>query len=244
MTYSKKIFIYAFLSTSLYLGIFCTPFNLHENDPALIALFNGSRHEIREILKFLRDKENLHVPTWNPNYHTVSDNIRTNNCSVGCEIGVAFATQSIHILENTNVHKLYCIDPYRHFPSSEYHDGMNIDQRYFDVLYLTVQKRLLPYQERAELIRKTSLEAASLFLDGSLDFIYLDANHSYQSVLNDLHAWFAKVKVGGFLMGDDYEHPGFPGVKKAVDQFFANKNLKVEFLKSESLPEGKWLVRK
>ena len=54
-------------------------------------------------------------------------------------------------------------------------------------------------------------------LDGSLDFVYLDGDHSEAAVAGDIRLWRPLVKPGGILAGHDYGHPDFPGVKQAVD---------------------------
>jgi len=54
----------------------------------------------------------------------------------------------------------------------------------------------------------------------SLDFVYIDAIHNYSGVRNDLQLWMPKVKKNSFIAGHDYTGHHFPGVKKAVDEFF------------------------
>ena len=57
-----------------------------------------------------------------------------------------------------------------------------------------------------EIIRADTLEAASQFAEQSIDFIYLDANHTFEYVLRDLYAWFPKLRPGGlFVLNDYYE---------------------------------------
>ena len=55
---------------------------------------------------------------------------------------------------------------------------------------------------------------------GSLNLAFIDADHSYDSVLADIKAWLPKVKAGGVLCGHDYNPPGqdHAGVKQAVDE--------------------------
>lgn len=65
--------------------------------------------------------------------------------------------------------------------------------------------------------RMLSIEAASLFADASLDFVYLDADHSYDAVCADINAWLPKIKARGTLAGDDWDSPGWPSVRKAVE---------------------------
>ncbi len=64
-----------------------------------------------------------------------------------------------------------------------------------------------------------SVRAAVLFPDASVDFVFLDAAHDYQSVTADLRAWWPKIKPGGVLAGHDYV-PVWGGVVEAVDEFF------------------------
>jgi predicted O-methyltransferase YrrM len=67
--------------------------------------------------------------------------------------------------------------------------------------------------------RCLSLAAADDFTDGSLDFVFIDATHTYDAVSRDIAAWWPKVKPGGLLAGHDYIH--FPGVRAAVNDFVA-----------------------
>jgi hypothetical protein len=63
------------------------------------------------------------------------------------------------------------------------------------------------FGERAVPIRTFSKTAIDLFPDESLDFVYIDANHEYQHVLEDIELWFPKVKKGGVVSGHDYITP-------------------------------------
>jgi hypothetical protein len=74
--------------------------------------------------------------------------------------------------------------------------------------------------------RERSSVAAELAI-GSFDFIYIDANHSYEEVREDLRLWFPKVKLGGIIGGHDYGFSAFPGVKQAVDEFCAKHRVKL-----------------
>ncbi len=65
-----------------------------------------------------------------------------------------------------------------------------------------------------------SWDAAALYADASLDFVFIDADHAYESVLKDIKAWLPKVKPGGLIAGHDYSQD-FPGVMLAVAECFA-----------------------
>jgi predicted O-methyltransferase YrrM len=65
-----------------------------------------------------------------------------------------------------------------------------------------------------------SVEASKLYADESLDFVFIDADHSYEAVKRDIAAWLPKVKSGGIIAGHDYcVWPGF-GVIEAVTEAF------------------------
>jgi hypothetical protein len=70
-----------------------------------------------------------------------------------------------------------------------------------------------------KVMKERSVDAAEYFTDGYFDFVYIDADHSYESVLTDIRAWLPKVRDGGMIAGHDYVESQ-PGVKKAVHECF------------------------
>ena len=70
----------------------------------------------------------------------------------------------------------------------------------------------------ATIIEMDSAEAAGQVDDESLDFVFIDGDHSYEGVKRDILAWMPTVKPGGWLMGHDYGGKPDGGVKKAVDE--------------------------
>ena len=149
----------------------------------------------------------------------------------GAEVGVWKGEFSEYILSKWKGKKLYSIDPWMSFTDNSYKDGMNIEQLEFDKIFSQVQELLKPYGLHSEMIRKTSLQAAALFNDNQLDFVYIDAQHHCEAVKDDIEAWFPKVKTGGILAGHDYldgiiGNSEF-GVKTAVDEFVKKNSLRV-----------------
>lgn len=66
--------------------------------------------------------------------------------------------------------------------------------------------------------RMASVEGAEMFEDGSLDMVYIDGNHKYEFVKEDIRVWLPKIKKGGFLCGHDYGHKLCPGTKPAIHE--------------------------
>ncbi len=154
---------------------------------------------------------------WGLDYNVFANIIEQKHLKVGVEIGVAFGGHSEAILTNSTIDKLYGIDPYCH--RSDYEDPMNFPQDEFDILHQLTVKRLSPFAQRYQHIRHPSKEAVNV-INGEVDFVYIDADHSYEGVWEDLCVWFSKVRVGGIIGGHDFNQPGFPGVEQAVKEFF------------------------
>jgi Methyltransferase domain len=76
--------------------------------------------------------------------------------------------------------------------------------------------------DMVHLVRADSGQAARLMDAASLDLVFIDADHTYEAVRRDIHAWVTRIKPGGTLAGHDYgEH--CPGVIQAVDEAFGDR---------------------
>lgn len=143
--------------------------------------------------------------------------------SRGVEVGVKCGDFSRIILKSWPGH-LTMVDAWREFPSDQYVDVANVDE----VQHLRNMAQAIgnvqEFTGRYEIVRALSTDAAARHADGSLDFVYLDADHSHDGVMRDLHAWRPKVRAGGILCGHDYLEGRLPegnfGVKSAVFEFF------------------------
>ena len=120
--------------------------------------------------------------------------------NVGAEIGVESGAYSEVLCKaNPNLY-LYCIDawkPYKGYMDYAYCATL-------DKAYETAIKTLSPYG--VDIIRKFSMDALQDIPDESLDFVYIDGNHTLQYVINDICEWSKKVKKGGIVSGHDYHH--------------------------------------
>lgn len=87
-------------------------------------------------------------------------------------------------------------------------------------LYEEFLKNVSPVQEIINPVRKKSNLASFDYDDRSLDFVFIDAGHSYENVKEDITSWFPKIKIGGFIAGHDY-NPKWPSVVRAVDEFLS-----------------------
>jgi hypothetical protein len=168
------------------------------------------------------------------------------NLKIGVEVGVFKGEFSKKMLEKWNG-TLFLVDPWRPL-GDEYQDFSNHSRHV--TAFQETMKNIAGFEDRAFMIRALSNQAANLFDDESLDFVYIDGNHAYEFVKEDLEIWWPKIKSGGVLMGHDYldmdwyaDPVGAPngkdkyiwgsdgtyfgvfGVNPAVDEFCASRNL-------------------
>ena len=69
-------------------------------------------------------------------------------------------------------------------------------------------------EEYVTVVKASSLEAASQYEDRSISFLMIDASHKYEDVVDDIRAWYPKIKMGGIISGDDYD---WQEVRRAVE---------------------------
>ena len=148
----------------------------------------------------------------------------------GVEIGVKRGEFSKHLLSTTDLKKLYLVDPWMSQDVATY-DEIHHDH---DDDFVACMNNVQPFQGRYEIVKDFSYNAHSKFSDEYFDFIYIDGNHSYDAVKDDLDKWYPKLKQGGLLAGDDYTYIPVEtkfnytfGVKRAVDEFAISKKKNV-----------------
>lgn len=140
---------------------------------------------------------------------------------VGVEIGALRGDYSAIILKGSNLRKLYSVDSWKEYQSGLYQDINNMPQGVHDHNRRVAEGALREFGPRSEILWMTSQEAADRFEDASLDFIYIDANHSYEECRRDISLWWPKCRQGGFFSGDDFlpdgiYEQGVFGVQSAV----------------------------
>lgn len=116
----------------------------------------------------------------------------------GAEIGVLKGQYAETLCHENQKAKIYGVDPWRAYEG--YKDFGHQDA--LDRFHAEAQARLASYN--CSLICAFSAEAVKKFADKSLDFVYIDGNHSLPYVIEDIHLWSAKVRSGGIVSGHDY----------------------------------------
>lgn len=141
---------------------------------------------------------------------------------MGAEIGVRTGDTSFMLLRECPKLKILMVDNWE--PGDRNTNWRKRPEAYEDCwkrFQQGLKEQTKHVQKRAILLKMDTLDAAAAVGDGSLDFVFIDADHKYQSVKEDITAWSPKVKSGGLISGHDYGG-AFKGVKRAVDELFDN----------------------
>ena len=149
-------------------------------------------------------------------------------CNItGAEVGVDAGKMSDRLLGMVPYMILYLVDRWRAYSDEERaraHETSELpfkDDKYFRAAKRKVEGIARKHNGRGVLIESDSVAAAQLFEDGSLDFVFIDGDHRYESVYRDLVAWLPKVRRGGVIGGHDYTlkpDPKKDGVRQAVQE--------------------------
>jgi hypothetical protein len=163
----------------------------------------------------------------------------------GVEIGTFngwFASDILHLWRGK---KLYLIDAWRYL--EYWNDKMNAGKEEQRNRLCNTFEMIYKFGRRVVMIRELSEDAGLLFNNHSLDFVYIDADHSYESVFRDIQLWASKVKSGGVLIGHDYLdgtqlNGTIYSVKSAVNDW-AKENLKeVQIIEEDKNHEPGWII--
>ncbi len=146
---------------------------------------------------------------------------------IGAEVGVFKGDFSDELLQNAKPERLYLIDPWIAVEGEVYRTARygtaRRSQADMDQIHAGVMRRFSEQitSGRVVIHRAPSATVLAAMPDRSLDWIYIDGDHTYESVIADLRLAFVKVRPGGFICGDDYSADGWwsHAVIRAVHDF-------------------------
>lgn len=153
------------------------------------------------------------------------------NCQNVCEIGVRNG-ENFDMMIQHNPTLAVAVDAWMNdgIPGN---NDMFYSQRRMDKQYRLFSERMAD-KPFVKIIRDYSHNAAQQFDNGFFDFIYIDANHTFNGCYQDVVDWWPKLKVGGVMCGHDYEkrsHKGILfGVIEAVNKFVWENNITTFFI--------------
>lgn len=147
---------------------------------------------------------------------------------VGAEVGVWRGHTSQHLFQRIPNLTLLMVDAWE---SGGDHQTMPKTDEDLIAGYEEAEQRTKEYRNRRVIFYQESQLASEVIADATLDFVFIDACHMYESVWQDIRLWAPKVRPGGLLCGHDYDGRGDQrhgwGVKRAVDEWAQQNNYQV-----------------
>jgi len=145
--------------------------------------------------------------------------------------------------------RFFLVDTWRHVPASQHYvDGSNVGHAAQRANLKTTVDQVARFWAQVSLVQLKTTEAALLFPNRSLGFVYLDARHDYCAVKEDLALYWPKLAPGGILAGDDYNKLEWPwcengtrvdgGLDLAVNEFARAEGLRLMAVREQ------WLIQK
>jgi len=148
--------------------------------------------------------------------------IKERDWRVGAEIGVARGNHLRIMLDENPGLVMFAVDSWVSIPGSA-------SERWPHNFHSYEVKRLsnlFNYRGRIHVIHAASIEAAKYIADGSLDFVFIDAEHDKNSVIQDIKAWSTKVRSGGGILGDDAHFDSVSaGCEAALSSYKVHENV-------------------
>ena len=130
--------------------------------------------------------------------------IKENGFKKGAELGVQTGVTYFHLIDNCPDLELIGVDTWMQAANQKDYD------RCWEYVSATAKDN-----PRCTIMRMTTDKASTLIENNSLDFIFIDADHSYKAVKRDIINWLPKIRDGGMITGHDI---GTDSVKKAVTE--------------------------
>ena len=204
-----------------------TYLDTYDNNPLVTYIDEDLKATKKVILDTLMPEFN-YIPGWfafDELYNQFVEEAKDGDTFV--EVGTWFGKSTNYlankIQESKKDIKFVTIDTFKGTDDEQLHQNI-VGAFNGDIFYEFIDNTVLSKNyNKFEIIKDTSHNAANQFSNGSIDYLMLDAGHSYDDVKADINYWYNKIKPGGTISGDDYGGSFFPGVTRAVDEFFYNQ---------------------
>jgi|TARA_Y100000034_G_scaffold126510_1_gene177839 predicted O-methyltransferase YrrM len=155
-------------------------------------------------------------------WDVLTDLVRRHGLKVGAELGVLEGQTHLHLLSTCPELTLVGVDLWEPQPEKDEESDAG-GRSYLDHDLVDYERRVrlaaLAFEYRSVLLKMDTVAASHQFADFSFDFVFIDADHTYEGVMRDIEAWTPKIRPGGFITGHDYQD-ATAGVQQAVNEKF------------------------
>jgi len=135
--------------------------------------------------------------------------------TAGAEIGLQRGWTICHLLSSCPGLHMIGVDQWIEMPDTGEPGWQSYDHIDLDYWAAKVKARVAAFGDRGRVLHLASLDAAKLVDDASLDFVFVDADHTERGCEADIRAWAPKVKSTGWVCGHDWQ---YPAVRRVLDR--------------------------
>lgn len=130
------------------------------------------------------------------------------------EIGSFLGESTVHFGKSNKIKRIWTIDPFER----GYDDNDNASSANLEAIKIKFFENILPFGKKIIHINAKSENLLHYFFPNTLDLIYIDGNHRYEYVKQDILLSIKLLKPEGLIAGHDYNSSRHPGIKKAVNE--------------------------
>jgi len=149
-------------------------------------------------------------------WHVIASLCRTANLLHGAELGVRdgrFARSILALIPNSTI---IGVDTWKALPPRKVEGSETYEKWPMTAYRAACLKLASDFHGRCTMLELTTTAASKCIPDESLDFVFIDADHTEEAVRSDINNWLPKIRKGGLLSGHDIS---WPSVKNAVTSF-------------------------
>ena len=160
---------------------------------------------------------------------------------IGAEFGVWEGDFSAKLLQEAVPKQLYLIDPWIARDDALHQKSWYGSRKRPDMegIYRRVLERFAAERESGRVIvkRASSHEALEEFSDQFFDYVYIDGDHEYAAVRKDCFLAYQKVRIGGYICGDDYTLGGWwkDGVVRAFHELIHDRPVLIKLVRGRQI---------
>ena len=187
---------------------------------------------ILQKFKFRSTRDNLPMSPPRGDRNNLAELFGEIGLNKGVEVGTQRGLYAKVLCEKNPNIELVCVDPWCAF-------NKRVTLEVQDANFRLAQENTLGHN--VKFMRMFSMDAVIQFADESLDFVYIDGDHTFDHAAMDIICWSKKVRSGGIVACHDYFHFFRSGVVQAVDAYTHCNMIDPWFCTREAMPTAFWV---
>lgn len=136
-------------------------------------------------------------------WHALEKFVKDNDYTIGVELGVRWGQTSRYLLERCPNLSMFGVDLMQPLPNNTREGQETYGHWPWEKYRSEVKEIMRRWPERFTMLVMDTAAAAERIPDESLDFVFIDCDHSYEGVKRDIELWGPKVRIGGMITGHD-----------------------------------------